>query len=412
VEHEALPLASLCSAPLVYRGRVLGALVALAAAPHSFLPKDVHLLRSYAAQVAIALTNARMFEAQERLAARDPLTALLNRREFDGSVSREIERCRRHGGGWSLVLIDLDAFKQVNDAGGHSVGDRVLRDAAEALSGACRASDLAFRIGGDEFALLLPETPDKQDAIAVAERACDTLAAGSLGVGASYGLAVWPDDGADKDALMNTADRRLYAMKAGRTDVPSTPQTGDDVIAVLLDTLEATDPYTAEHTREVAALCERVGRRLGLSGARLRALTNAALLHDIGKVALPREILQKPGRLTGDEFGQVKRHSVLGPQMLERAPDLSPSLPLIRSVHERWDGAGYPDGLAGEDIPLGARIIAVCDAYHAMTSDRPYRAARPFPEATTELFRCAGTQFDPAAVRALLDELGAADTHS
>ena len=411
VQQESMPLSSLCCAPLVYRGRVLGALVALAGAPHSFLPKDVDLLRSYAVQVAIALANARMFEAQERLAARDPLTGLLNRREFDAAVTREIERCRRHGGGWSLVLLDLDSFKSVNDANGHSAGDRALREAANALSGACRASDLAFRIGGDEFALLLPATPDKADATTGAERACDGVAAGSLGLSASYGVSVWPDDGRDKDTVMNVADRRLYEMKGGRVDIDLSNDTATGVLAVLADTLEASDPQMAEHTRVVAELAEGVGRRLGLAGTRLRALHNAALLHDFGKIAVPHEILTKSSRLTDEEFERVKQHSIDGPRMLEHVPHLRPSLPLIRSAHERWDGAGYPDGLAGEEIPLGARVIAVCDAYDAMTSDRPYRSAMPRAEALAELRRCAGAQFDPDVVQALLDVLGATDDH-
>jgi diguanylate cyclase (GGDEF)-like protein/putative nucleotidyltransferase with HDIG domain len=411
VQQESMPLSSLCCAPLVYRGRVLGALVALAAAPHSFLPKDIDLLRSYAVQVAIALANARMFEAQERLAARDPLTGLLNRREFDAALTREIERCRRHGGAWSLVLLDLDGFKHINDAKGHSAGDRALREAANALSAACRASDLAFRIGGDEFALLLPETSDKADATTGAERACDGLAAGALGLSASYGVAVWPSDGLHKDTVMNVADRRLYDMKGSRTRVEAPTDTAADVLAVLADTLEASDPHTAEHTRVVAELSEGVARRLGLSGARLQALHHAALLHDIGKIAVPNEILSKPTRLTDEEVEQVKRHSIVGPRILERVPYLRPSLPLIRSVHERWDGCGYPDGLSGDEIPLGARIIAVADAFHAMTSDRPYRRALPRDEALAELRRCAGTQFDPDAVQALLHVLGATDGH-
>ncbi len=410
---ESMPLSSLCCAPLVYRGRVLGALVALATAPHSFLPGDVDLLRSYAVQVAIALANARLFEAQERLAARDPLTGLLNRREFDGAVTREIDRCRRHGGAWSLVLLDLDGFKRINDAHGHSAGDRSLREAAHALGAACRASDLAFRIGGDEFALLLPQADGMEAATVGAERACQGVAAGAEGLAASYGVAVWPDDGNDRDTLMNVADGRLYEMKAGRggIELPSDTDAAAEVLAVLADALEASDPHTAKHARIVAELCENVGRRMALRGANLRALRHAALLHDIGKIAVPSEILNKPGPLTDEEFEQVKRHSIAGPRMLERVPRLRPSLPLIRSAHERWDGAGYPDGLVAEQIPLGARIIAVCDAFHAMTSDRPYRDAMPRHEALAELGRCAGTQFDPDVVRALLDELGETDHH-
>jgi diguanylate cyclase (GGDEF)-like protein/putative nucleotidyltransferase with HDIG domain len=565
-DDEAMPLGALCAAPLVYRGNSLGALVALSGSSQAFLPRDVDLLRSYALQAAIALTNARLFEAQERLAARDPLTGLLNRRELEACSVRETERCRRHGRRFALALFDLDGFKLINDARGHAGGDKMLCLIADALGNSCRASDLAFRLGGDEFALLLPETNERSHAITTAERASAAMAGIDKRVGVSYGVANWPDDGADLDALLGSADRRLYAMKGARVDHwpsrspsartqvdagqrerlslasrlsaklgdlrdpeliatttvaelkqgfahlqpallragpdgilrrvdesdqslvhdpicmmvatsgepsfvpnPSLPventtacsklavpirvrgaiwgvlrlestdahvmshddllladtvsahlgsvlavselleryeSTLDSTIGVLSDALEAKDQYTAEHARDVAGLAGLVAGRLGVPEEEMKPLRYAALLHDVGKIAVPSEILNKPGPLTDAEFEEIKQHTIIGARMLERIPDLEPVLPLIRSAHERWDGTGYPDRLSGEDIPLGARIICACDAFHAMVSDRPYRSALSTDEAIAEMRRCSGSQFDRGVVLALLSELG------
>lgn len=520
--QETMPLRSICAVPLSYRGRTLGALVALAPPRRSFLPRDVDLLRSYAVQAAIALVNARLFELQERLAARDSLTGLLNRRELHEHLCREIDRCHRHGGGFSLVLLDLDGFKLVNDTGGHSAGDEVLRRVAQALEGSTRGSDVAFRMGGDEFALLLTGQ-DESAGVGAAERACEAIAEADGRVTASYGVARWPRDGHDDDAILAAADVRLYAMKGARgrragirkasDEVPSCclsrservavisrlsrrlarvndarevirvateelesgfgcyepslaeigPDTnstsslpihvGDqiwgslslgpaghdfhdedrmlleaavaqiglalqvsellervertftDTVAVLSDALEAKDAYTAAHTREVADLAERVANRLGMPVAELRNVVHAALLHDIGKIAIRSEILNKPGPLSDEEFGEIQQHALAGVHMLERIEELGSVLPLIRSSHERWDGTGYPDRIEGQAIPLGARVICACDAFHAMVSDRPYGRARPVAEAIEEMRRCAGAQFDPAVVEALLAEL-------
>src|SRR3954447_25289516 len=211
-EDRALPLRSLCAAPLVYRGRSLGLLVALANGTDGFLPHDVDLMQSYAAQGAIALTNARLYQAQEELATRDPLTGLLNHREFHEAVARELDMCRRGGGAVSVVLLDLDGFKQVNDTAGHAAGDRVLIAAGDALRSCCRDNDLAFRIGGDEFALVLHGT-SANGAEPVTKRATAAIAGLDRRVGVSYGIGEWPADGPTKDSVLSSADERLYAMK-------------------------------------------------------------------------------------------------------------------------------------------------------------------------------------------------------
>ena len=589
-EHPSLPVGSLCAAPVVYREQPLGSLVALAQGRQGFLPQDIELLQSYASQVAIALTNARLFEAQQELATRDPLTGLLNHREFHETLARELERCRRHGGEVGVVMLDLDDFKLVNDTGGHADGDTLLRRVATALTETSRASDLVFRVGGDEFALVLSDA-DTDEAETAAARARQAVSELDPRTRASCGIASWPAAGPSKDALLARADASLYSAKhrgaerrdrsvsgpnpvepAGvlanahqrerlacasriasklaplldpeeiaRTAVEDLQATFTDLVAVvfrldeegilrvlaaagppasrnpefglttlsieegvsgraartgapalvadtrrdpdfvdhglrvesgselaipirvdgrvwgvlnlerskrsgfgsddvlfadmigstvgaaihrselfselegtfmrtlglLSDALETKDAYTAAHARQVAELSGKVGAWFGMKSAELRSVSYAALLHDIGKIGIPSEILIKPGPLTEGEFELAKQHSIIGADLLERIPYFAEVHPLVRSAHERWDGSGYPDGLAGEEIPLGARIIGACDAFHAMTSDRPYRTAMTLAEATARLRAAAGTQFDPAVVAAVLEVLGA-----
>jgi diguanylate cyclase (GGDEF)-like protein/putative nucleotidyltransferase with HDIG domain len=405
-QHD-MPLRSFCAVPLSYRGETFGALIALANQRRTFLPRDVDMLGSYAVQAAIALTNARLFEAQERLAARDPLTGLLNRRELQEHLNREIDRCRRHGDEFSILVVDLDGFKLINDTNGHSAGDAVLQRVASVLSESVRESDLVFRMGGDEFALLLTATPDREGATTVARRIGDAISRADRRVKASHGIASWPADGYDAEALLSSADRRLYSMKGERAR-----RLLADTVAILFGALEAKDAYTAEHTREVALLAERLGRRLGMCEDDLVTLGHAAMLHDVGKIAVRTEIRTKPAALTESEYDEIKQHTLAGVRMLERIEEFAPVLPLIRSAHERWDGAGYPDGLAGKDIPFGARVICACDAFHAMVSDRLYRAARSVEEAIDEMIHCAGTQFDPVVVDALVAEIRGDETPS
>jgi len=203
---------SICAAPLIFRGSRLGVLVALATQPRTFLPRDVDLIQSYAALAAVALANARMYQELEELASRDHLTGLLNLREFHESLTRELERCKRYGGRFSVVLFDLNRFKAVNDSHGHAEGDRVLKEAGAAFASTCRSSDLAFRVGGDEFAYILPES-DAEAATAAAARAQAALAAMPEELDCCYGITVWPNDGPERASLLETADTRLYEMK-------------------------------------------------------------------------------------------------------------------------------------------------------------------------------------------------------
>ncbi len=407
---------SVCAAPLLYRGGRLGVLVALASHPHAFLPRDMDLVQWYASQAAIALANARFYAMQEALASRDPLTGLLNHREFHQALERELERARRSDRPVSVTLLDLDGFKEINDLQGHARGDVVLTAVAQAIDGASRAGDLAFRVGGDEFAVLLPETQTR-DAAGAARRTCEAIAAATDGVTASFGTATWPGDGGSKEVLLAEADHRLYAMKAERDGVPP-PQAVDPGPSIVVDPLAGGEeaaataklsellttlaPETHEHSMRVAALAESVGRRLRMDRAELRRLRDGAMLHDLGKLGIAPRILGKRTPLSGDERRAVEHHSEIGARVLAAVPDLAALEPIVRAAHERWDGSGYPDGLSGERIPRAARVIAVCDAFDTMTSEHAYRPAMSLPEALAELRRHAGTQFDPAVVDALL----------
>jgi diguanylate cyclase (GGDEF)-like protein len=549
--------------PLVARGRTIGRLQ---------LDRSVawwrrQHLRTLADHAALRLDNLITLAEHDARARRDPLTGLLNHREFHEAVEAQLQNAAHHP--LSVVIFDLDAFKAVNDQGGHAAGDRTLRAAAGAIAAACRGTDAAFRVGGDEFALLLPRT-DRDGAAKIARRAADAIERTAHRPGVSFGIATHPQDGATRDLLMAVADQGLAASKGrsavaqehaptrsrlavaarlatklaplddpraiaqtavdelhsafgfflaviqrldrepdvlrvvaaagplaeqpeflaheqplqegvngrvARTGQPAViPDTtadpdylrrdprsdpgselslpihvdgqiwgvlnleqlathafGDDdllladavaaqvgaalhraqltqeletsfatTLGILADVLETKDAYTADHADEVATLAIKTGRDLGLSDAQLRPLRYCALLHDIGKIGVRSDILTKPGRLTPSEFEEIKEHSAIGDALLRRIPLLTDVAPLVRAVHERYDGAGYPDGLQGNAIPLPSRIVAVCDALHAMTSDRPYRTARPLDTALTELRRCAGTQFDPKVVDAVV----------
>ena len=557
--------------PLAARGRTIGYLQTARAVPRHRRHQRT-TLRTLAEHAAIALDNLFTIAEHDARARRDPLTGLLNHREFHEALDAHLHRARAAEPplDLSVVIFDLDRFKAVNDHGGHAAGDRTLRAAAGAVAAACRTTDAAFRIGGDEFALVLPRAT-RDDAARITRRAADAIERVAHRPGVSFGVATHPQDGTTRDALLTAADAAMYTNKGrttthrpdagptrsrlavaarlatklapldepdaiaatavgelhqafgfflaviqrldaddvlrivaaagpladhddflaheqpiqegvngrvARTGQPAviadtttdpdylrrdprsdpgselslpivvdgriwgvlnleqlaTHAFGDDdllladavaaqvgaalhraaltqeletsfatTLGVLADVLETKDAYTADHADEVADLALQTGRDLGLTDAELRPLRYCALLHDIGKIGVRSDLLSKPGRLTPDEFEEIKEHSAIGAALLQRIPLLTDVAPLVRAVHERYDGGGYPDGLQGHQIPLPARIVAVCDALHAMTSDRPYRQARPVSVALTELRRCAGTQFDPEVVAAVVD---------
>jgi diguanylate cyclase (GGDEF)-like protein len=374
--------------------------------------------------LAIALYQRSTFKAMQamRLALTDPLTGLGNHRSFHERLQRELVEAEHEGSSLALCLVDFDDLKSVNDRFGHPVGDLVLGQIASRL----RQGGEAFRLGGDEFAVLLPRQNERQ-ATAVARSIVERVAALDVeGVGpvtVSAGVATYPLHGTGRDELIRLADNALYwAKKDGknrvrayaaesilRANLEQIADTPDRVAQYraaesLAKAVDERDAYTGSHSQRVGEYSARIARRLGADDSAVELTRLAGNLHDLGKLAIPEEVLRKPDDLSEAERLILERHPQIGFRMLESL-GVQPVAEWVLHHHERWDGAGYPNRLAGDQIPLAARIIFVADAYDAMTSDRAYRQAVPQQEALAELDRCSGTQFDPAVVKALADEL-------
>jgi diguanylate cyclase (GGDEF)-like protein len=349
---------------------------------------------------------------------RDPLTGLLNRRGFEEVFDLEIERCRRAETPLSLVVADIDRFKSVNDAHGHGAGDAALRKVGDLICRAKRRFDSAARVGGEEFAIVVPDT-DEHGAYMLAER-IRTSVDKDARLTLSLGVACSPLHGATSDALLQSADHALYAAKRlGRNrsvissaEVPGILARGAaagrehgyvevGALVSLAESLDVRDSGHSAHCHRVGRFSELIARELGLAPDEVERIRLAGVLHDVGRVAVPEGVMEKSGPLTEEEWGWVRAHPSTGARLLETT-DFADVQEWIRLHHERPDGAGYPEGLNGEAVPLEARILAVADAYEAMTSDRPYRVALGADEAAEELRHGAGTQFDERVVEALL----------
>jgi diguanylate cyclase (GGDEF)-like protein/putative nucleotidyltransferase with HDIG domain len=357
-------------------------------------------------------------------AHRDPLTNLLNRRGFQEVFDVELERARRADQPLSLIVGDLDRFKRVNDAHGHAAGDAVLKRVADAIRGAKRGFDRAARVGGEEFAVLAPDA-DEHGAYMLAERiraaiheAFADQADGPLTI--SFGISAHPLHGQSADGLLRTADQALYAAKRlgrNRTVISSAEVPGilarasrggseeaHVELGALLNLAEALDVRetgTATHSHRVGRFAELIARELGLPPEAVERVRLAGILHDVGRVALPDSVMTKAGPLTDDEWSWVRAHPAVGARMVETT-EYEDIRSWILFHHERPDGHGYPEGRRAEEVPLESAIIAVADAYEAMTSERPYRSALPAEEAAEELRRESGRQFHADVVEALL----------
>jgi len=346
----------------------------------------------------------------------DPLTGLHNHRFFQERLGSELMRAEREESLLSIVTIDVDDFDQVNHIYGHAAGDRRLAAIAKRLAVSARECDVVCRIGGDEFAYIMPNTA-AVDAYKVCLRIQDNARQVEdecpLPVGLSIGIACAPEHGRFREELAEKAAGSLYWAKLhGREQVivydPELVVTLSPeeriqmleeesyvrMVQLLASAVDARDPYTQQHSRRVSALAVGFAQSIGLDAERISDLETAALLHDIGKIGVSDAVLRKNGRLDEDEYAQVKEHPALAVRILNAIPKRDTLLPWISSHHERWDGAGYPAGLSGEDVPFEARILAICDTYDAMTSARPYRPAMPPEKALAEILACAGTQFD------------------
>ena len=348
----------------------------------------------------------------------DPLTGLLNRRGFEEAFEIEVERARRIEAPLTLLVGDLDHFKKLNDRLGHPAGDRALELLGEALSAGVRRIDRVGRMGGEEFALILPET-DEHEGYVLAERLRtkirENFAADIFPLTISFGVASYPRHGATTSALLKASDQALYTAKEFgrdctviysaetaeilRGDSHRKESTAERRVSSLIGLASSMD--TAEHSQMVGRYTKLIAVEMGLSTELVERVQLAGVLHDIGKIGVADSIVNKPGPLTPEEWAEMQKHPEFGARMLERA-ELWDIAEWVMAHHERPDGRGYPRGLAGDEIPLEARIVAVADAYEAMTTDRVYRGSIGHTAARAELRRGAGTQFDARAVAAFL----------
>jgi diguanylate cyclase (GGDEF)-like protein len=343
--------------------------------------------------------NRRLFELSRHEATTDALTGLGNRRRLLADLERRLSA--REVPTTLLILFDLDGFKVYNDTFGHPAGDALLARLGNKLAAVPGPDGATYRLGGDEFCLIAPVAEGEAEPLI--DRACAALNEHGEGfeIATSFGAAILPDDARDPSQALQTADERLYSQKYSRRGE------SDRTMAALLETIMVREPELQERLGDVGALAAAAGARLGLRRDELDDLARAAQLHDLGKLAVPDEILHKEGPLDAGELAFVRQHAIVGERILRASPALRSVAKTVRSSHENFDGTGYPDGLAGEDIPLASRIVRVCNAYVAMTTARSYRPALPQADALNELMRLAGSEFDPAVVREVVAEVRA-----
>ncbi|MBI4532823.1 MAG: diguanylate cyclase [Candidatus Melainabacteria bacterium] len=431
--------------PLVHAQEFRGALALVSS--DKYLPlseKDLKMVVELADRVAGAISHAELFAQVQRQAVTDPMTGLFNRRFFAEQLSKEIDRFQRFGHPFSYIIVDLDFLKKINDSLGHQFGDVAIKHIAQVLKRTTRDVDTAARYGGEEFVILLPVTDVKEARIA-AERICVEIRAQTVeGVGtvtASVGVATFPLDADDRDKLTELADQALYLAKhRGRNRVcsvsedlmPSLNQRGEEALEVQKHTIakraeempidpkiiaehgilgimgtivkfiEARDAYNKDRSPKAADYASKLAQALHLSKEHVAIISLAAVLNNLGKIALPEEILQKKGPLTDEERKVIEQSPVIGAKILEPAKQLHRVATVVESYHEHWDGSGYPKGIKGEEIPLESRIIALVDAYIAMTSDRPYREALSHQEAVRLLQEGSSKEWDPRLVKLFL----------
>jgi diguanylate cyclase (GGDEF)-like protein/PAS domain S-box-containing protein len=374
-------------------GRIISALV------------KISLVRDAAGEPLHAVVQVQDVTEQKRVeeqlayhAYHDALTGLPNRRKLMQDLDARMAGPEAEP--TLLIVFDLDGFKAYNDAYGHPAGDALLVRLGERLEAAVFGRGDAYRMGGDEFCVLASLRADGHDPLAAAGWTALAERGEGFEITASHGAVAIPLEATTPSEALGVADQRMYARK-GRKRTSAGRQATD----ALLKALAERNPGLGDHLDDVTDLCEAVGRELGLSEEELTPVLQAAALHDVGKVAIPDAILDKPGPLDEAEWEFMRTHTLIGERIMAEAPALAEAAKIVRASHERHDGAGYPDGLVGDDIPLAARIISVCDSYDAMTSDRAYRTAMSPELALSELHNCSGTQFDPRVVKAFVAAL-------
>ena len=445
------------SVPLKLDDLLLGVFNLESRREHAFSPQDVQMAESLARQIALALHNANAYQTALEQSITDGLTGAKTHRYFMEAVEREWRRSTRSGQNFCLIMLDLDKFKEVNDRYGHPQGDMVLRAVADVLSESVRQSNVVARYGGDEFAILIPEATLAQARV-FAERMRANIENHPLlrthGITASIGMAAFPDHGPTKEEVLRAADGAMYLAKlqAGNcvrlavgdapesaTDAQDFPTVGAgvggqvfstgpeafseylrrierasqmglgelhllDTVTSLARAIDFSDQHTRDHGQAVARWAAQIARELKLSYEDIEEVRLAGILHDIGKVGIPQYVLVKPAPLSQEEYECMKSHCVLGERILGplQLSSIKRIARMVRHHHETYDGGGYPDRLKGEDIPLGARILAIADSFDTIVSDRSYRKRRTYRDAVLELHRCSGKQFDPQIVASLL----------
>ena len=383
------------------------------------------LLESVGIEVGTALDNALRFRQAQEAADRDPVTNLYNHRAIHQRLDQELLQLEGRQadapGSLAVVMMDMNNFKMFNDTYGHPVGDQVLRNVAQTLGEECGTQGLAGRYGGDEFCVVLPNT-DAAHAVAWAAHVEARMAEQgfraegedrTIPVTLSFGIAMFPDDGVSRNELMRVADSNLYSAKQHGNTIRVTTamqrvtrqlckNSSFDILDAMVTAVDNKDSYTRQHSEDVTEYALWIAEELNVTEETYSAIQIGGLLHDVGKISVPDDILRKPGRLTSEEYDLLKRHAWLGAMIVSAIPGMEDIVSAVRSHHERWDGKGYPDGTAGEETPFLGRVLAVADAFSAMTTSRPYRKGMDWELAFVEIEKHQGAQFDPMLAEAFL----------
>lgn len=411
--------------PIISKGKSVGVLTLGTKVVRKFSSREVKLLESIADQMAVVIENAKLHRETIVLSRTDNLTGLFNSRYFEEILQKQLSLAKRKNLSFVLMMLDIDNLKEINDLYGHDSGDLLLRKFSQLLWENLRDSDFYARYGGDEFVILLPDSNQKM-ARTVANKLVRKIASTRIFgfdrkplMTTSIGIAVFPEAASTMISLIKAADIAMYRAKEDGKNrfcfyEPSLlPEIHFDsrrleriaynadlnAIQTLVTAVDLKDQYTGSHSSEVSRLAVFLAQRMGLDKEELEDLRIAALLHDVGKIGISDNILLKPDKLTDEEFEQVRKHPELGVSILKYSENFKKALPIVLHHHERWDGKGYPHGLEKDKIPLLARIIAIADAFEAMTSKRPYRKAMTRKKALTQLWKFAERQFDPQLVR-------------
>lgn len=393
----------------------------------------------------LSLSNKNLLNRLKEIGLKDPLTGLYNYRYLRERLSSEFKRAKRYILSLSAIMIDIDYFKSINDIYGHQYGDAILIELAQYLIESARGNDIIIRYGGEEFLFLLPDT-NKEGAVAFGQRMLDALNEHvfdskdkRMKVKASFGVATYPDIGISTESdLLNAVDKALREAKdtggnrltvfnwISKTDIENIVKDGGkenidklkekltkmesrvnqtllESVYAFAKTIKAKDYYTSEHGENMVSIAVKIGRKLNLSEGEIENLKHAAMLHDLGKIGIPDNILHKRSKLTKKEFEKIKKHPLIGAEIIRSIHFLNGIAPIVLYHHERFDGLGYCAGLKGNEIPIGARIVAVADTYQALISDRPYRKSYKKQEALDIIRESSGTQFDPKVVKVFLE---------